>query len=121
MYYNYKRIELTLQCVVETGMPSADAPRTVNALINSMQNPLHGVIVVISSPIATISFAPHVHRPAVIPRPPNNNRNHGVPVFGSTLYVWFYLQWCPDSPYLHGRPTLVSERYLLPHAKIWHI
>ena len=113
-YYNYSRINVTLQCVVETGIPSADAPRTVNALINSMQNPLHGVIVVISSPIATISFAPHVHRPAVIPRPPNNKRNQGVPVFGSMLFIWFYL--CSD-----GQATLVSERDLLPPTKIWHI
>ena len=101
-----------MQCVVETGIPSADAPRTVNALINSMQNPLHGVIVVISSPIATINFAPHVHKPAVIPRPPNNNKNHGVPVFGSTLSVWFY--FCPD------RPSDFSAD-LLPPTKIWHI
>ena len=75
---------LTLQWVVDTGIPIAEAPNTVRALINSMQNPRHGVIVVISSPIATISLAPHVQRPAVIPKPPNNKRYHGV-VGGSPL------------------------------------
>ena len=69
----------------------------MKALINSIQNPLTGVIVVISSPIALISykhirdlqekekytFAPHVHRPAVIPRPPKARRYHGAPIFGS--------------------------------------
>ena len=68
----------TLQWVVETGIPMAEAPKTVSALISSIQNPRHGVIFVISEPIATISLAPQVHRPAVMPKPPNNNKYHGV-------------------------------------------
>ena len=82
-----------------------------------MQNPLQGVIVVISSPIATINFAPHVHRPAVIPRPPNNKRNHGVPVFGSTLLIWLYL--CV--PMALTERLWVSDQDLLAPTKIWHI
>ena len=63
-------IERTLQCVVETGMPSAEASNTVKADMSSMQNPRAGVIVVMSSPMALINLAPHVQSPAVIPRPP---------------------------------------------------
>ena len=74
-----------MQCVVDTGMPIADAPKTVNALISSMQNPRHGVIVVMSSPIATINLAPHVHKPAVMPTPPKRSKNQGVCVAGSML------------------------------------
>ena len=82
-----------------------------------MQNPLQGVIVVISSPIATINLAPHVHKPAVIPTPPNNKRNHGVPVFGSTLLIWFY--FCPDSP---GRATLGKRsRFMSPHQNLAYL
>ena len=66
-------------------MPIAEAPKTVKALISSIQKPRHGVIVVISSPIATINLAPHVHKPAVIPTPPNKSKNQGVCVAGSIL------------------------------------
>ena len=63
-----------MQWVVETGIPAAEAARTVKALISSMQKPRAGVIVVISSPIALINFAPQIQSPAVIPRPPNANK-----------------------------------------------
>ena len=63
----------------------AEAPKTVKALMSSIQKPRQGVIVVMSDPIATISFAPQVHRPAVIPIPPKRSKNQGVCVAGSIL------------------------------------
>merc|ERR1719383_72668 len=60
----------TLQCVVEMGMPTLEASKTVRADEISMVNPDDGVMGVRSWPMVLMTRLPKAIRPREMPRPP---------------------------------------------------
>lgn len=73
--------EPTQQCVVETGKANLEAIITAAVDPSSMQQPLDGVILVISFPILQIILYPQVANPTTIPIPPKANIQIGMSLF----------------------------------------